>query len=76
MKAEAQIREVRLAEDGRDERRDDVRHECRHHGGEGDADHDGDRQVHDVAPQDELLEIRKHEGLPVRSSLSRVPDAT
>ena len=44
----------------------EVGHEGRDHCREGDADHHRDGQVHDVAPQDELLEIRKHRHLPAR----------
>ena len=61
---EVQVAEVLLAEDGADERGDEVLHERGDHGGEGGADDDGYRQVDDVAPQDELLEVTQHRCAP------------
>ena len=65
--------EVGLAEDGRDQRRDEVGHERRDHRREGDADDDRHRQVDDVAPQDELLEVRQHRRLPARNRPVALP---
>ena len=53
---ERQAGEVRLAADRRDERRDQVGDDGRHDGGERGADDDGDRQVDQVAPGDEVPE--------------------
>ena len=52
------------AEDGPDERGDEVLHERGHHRGEGGADDDRHRQVDDIAPQDELLEVAQHRTAP------------
>ena len=67
---ERQPAEARLADDQRDQRRDDAVHERLHHGAERGADHDGHGEVDDVAAQDELAELLDHAG-----SLALVPDA-
>jgi hypothetical protein len=54
---ERQAREIGLPADRRDQRRDDVGDEGRDDGREGKADHDGDRQVDEVAAQQELPEV-------------------
>ena len=54
---ERELREVRLAEDRGDQRGDDVGDERRDHGPEGDADHDSDGHVHEVAAEQECLEV-------------------
>src|SRR4051812_31253726 len=54
---ELQAAEVRLTTDRRDQRRDDVGHQGGDDGAEGDAEHDRDGEIHDVAAQDELAKL-------------------
>src|SRR5581483_12451954 len=57
-------REIRLTGERGYERRQQVLHECRDHRAERGTDHDGNRQIHDVAPQQELLQSLDHHALP------------
>jgi hypothetical protein len=52
--------EVRLAADRRDDRGDQAGDDGGHDSPERRADHDADRQVHDVAAQQELTEVVDH----------------
>ena len=56
------VGEVGLAADRGDDRRDDVRDERGDDDAERGADHDRDRQVDEVAAEDECLEFLHHEG--------------
>ena len=62
---EGEPAEVRLADDGGDDRGDEVGDEGRDDGAERRAYDDADRQVHDVPPQEEALEVLDHGDLPV-----------
>ena len=59
---EGEILEVRLAENGSDQRGQDVGDKGFHHCGERGADHDGDRQIDDVAPENKFLETLQNVG--------------
>src|SRR5215469_10817281 len=62
-KSDEEVREVRLAEQEADGGHEQVGHERGDHPAEGGADHHTDRQLHHVAPHDELFELFQHGAL-------------
>src|SRR5260370_20661061 len=65
---EVETREVRLAEQGGDDRRDQVLHKGGHDSAKGDADYDADRHVDEVASGPECPETARHAALCFHTS--------